>query len=38
MTKSGSKNEKLFVEEMVKAFQSIPASAITFSNKKKLNS
>ena len=35
MTKSSIKNKKLMVDEMVKAFKSIPASAITFSNIKK---
>ena len=35
MTKLSIKNKKLLVDEMVKAFKSIPASAITFSNIKK---
>ena len=35
MTKLNIKNKKLLVDEMVKAFKSIPASAISFSNIKK---
>ena len=35
MSKSSIKYKKLLVDEMVKAFKSIPASAITFSNIKK---
>ena len=35
MAKSNIKNQKLLVDEMVKAFKSIPASAISFSNIKK---
>ena len=35
MPKLSIKNKKLLVDEMIKAFKSIPASAITFSNIKK---
>ena len=35
MSKSSIKNKKLLVDEMVKTFKSIPATAITFSNIKK---
>ncbi len=35
MTKLSITNKKLLVDEMVKAFKSMPASAITFSNIKK---
>ena len=35
MAKSSIKNTKLLVDEMVKTFKSIPATATTFSNIKK---
>ena len=35
MAKSTIKNKKLLVDEMIKTFKSIPATAITFSNIKK---
>ena len=35
MAKSTVKNKKLLVDEMIKTFKSIPATAITFSNIKK---
>ena len=35
MSKLSIKNKKLLVDEMIKNFKSIPATAITFSNIKK---
>ena len=35
MAKSSIKNKRLLVDEMVKIFKSMPATAITFSNIKK---